>query len=53
MYRSASISVLAKQHLIQETVCREKVKILGDAVWFKMALEELNSQIQNLAYEIR
>ena len=35
---SASISVPAKQHIIQETVCRENVQILGHVVWFKMAI---------------
>ena len=49
----ASISVPAKQHLIQETVCRENVQILGHVVWFKMAIEELNNRIQELASEIR
>ena len=50
---SASISVLSKQHIIQETVCRENVQILGHVVWFKMAIEELNNRIQELATEIR
>ena len=50
---SASISVLAKPHIIQETVCRENVQVLGHIVWFKMAIEELNSRIQELASEIR
>ena len=50
---SASISVPAKQHIIQETVCRENVQILGHVVWYKMAIEELNSRIQELASEIR
>ena len=49
---SASISVPSKQHIIQETVCRENVQILGH-VWFKMAIEELNNRIQELASEIR
>ena len=35
---SASISVPAKQHIIQ-TVCRENVQILGHVVWFKIAIE--------------
>ena len=50
---SASVSVPAKQHIIQETVCRENVRILGHVVWFKMAIEELNNRIQELASEIR
>ena len=50
---SASISVPSKQHIIQETVCRENVQILGHVVWFKMAIEELNNRIQELATEIR
>ena len=50
---SASISVPSKQHIIQETVCRENVQIFGHVVWFKMAIEELNSRIQELATEIR
>ena len=50
---SASISVPSKQHIIQETVCRENVQILGHVVWFKMAIEELNNRIQELASEIR
>ena len=50
---SASISVSAKPHIIQETVCRENVQILGHIVWFKMAIEELNSRIQELSSEIR
>ena len=50
---SASISVPAKQHIIQETVCRENVQILSHVVWFKMAIEELKSRIQELASEIR
>ena len=49
---SASISVPSKQ-IIQETVCREDVQILGHVVWFKMAIEELNNRIQELATEIR
>ena len=36
---SASVSVPSKQHIIQETVCREKLQILGHVVWFKMAIE--------------
>ena len=43
----------SKQHIIQETVCRENVHILGHVVWFKMAIEELNNRIQELATEIR
>ena len=50
---SASISVPSKQHIIQETVCRENVQILGHVVWFKMAIEEPNNRIQELAPEIR
>ena len=50
---SASISVPSKQHIIQETVCRENVQILGHVVWFKMAIEELNNRMQELANEIR
>ena len=50
---SASICVPSKQHIIQETVCRENVQILGHVVWFKMAIEELNNSIQELAIEIR
>ena len=50
---SASISVPSKQHIIQETVCRENVQILGHVVWFKMAIEDLNNRIQELATEIR
>ena len=50
---SASISVPSKQSIIQETVCREIVQILGHVVWFKMAIEELNSRIQELANKIR
>ena len=50
---SASISVPSKQHIIQETACRENVQILGHVVWFKMAIEELNNRIQELATEIR
>ena len=38
---STSISVPSKQHIIQETVCRENVQILGHVVWFQMAIEEL------------
>ena len=50
---SAFTSVPLKQHIIQETVCRENVQILGHVVWFKMAIEELNNRIQELATEIR
>ena len=50
---SNSISVPSKQHIVQETVCRENVQILGHVVWFKMAIEELNNRIQELATEIR
>ena len=50
---SASISVPSKQHLIQETVCRGNMQILGHVVWFKMAIEELNNRMQELANEIR
>ena len=50
---SASISVPSKQHIIQETVCRENVQILGHVVWFKMTIDELNNRIQELASEIR
>ena len=50
---SPSISVPSKQHIIQETVCRQNVQILGHVVWFKMAIEELNNRIQELASEIR
>ena len=50
---SASISVPSKQHIVHETVCRENVQILGHVVWFKMAIEELNNRIQELASEIR
>ena len=50
---SASISVPSKQHIIQKNVCRENVQILGHVVWFKMAIEELNNRIQELATEIR
>ena len=50
---SNSISVSSKQHIVQETVCRENVQILGHVVWFKMAIEELNNRIQELASEIR
>ena len=50
---SASISIPSKQHIIQETVCRGNVQILGHVVWFKMAIEELNNRIQELASEIR
>ena len=50
---SASISVPAKQDLIQETVCRENVEISGHVLWFKMVIEELNNRIQELASEIR
>ena len=50
---SASISVTSKQHIIQETVCTENVQISGHVVWFKMAIEELNNRIQELASEIR
>ena len=50
---SASISVHSKQHIIQETVCRENVQTLGHVVWFKMAIEELNNRIQELATEMR
>ena len=50
---SPSISVPSKQHIIQETVCRENVQILGHVVWFKMGIEELNNRIQELASEIR
>ena len=41
---SLSIAVPAKQYIIQETVCRENVQILGHVEWFKMAIEELNSR---------
>ena len=50
---SSSIAVPSKQHIIQETVCTENVQILGHVVWFKMAIEELNNRIQELASEIR
>ena len=50
---SNSITVPSKQHIVQETVCRENVQILGHVVWFKMAIEELNNRIQELATEIR
>ena len=55
---SDSISVPAKQHVIQETVCRENLghvlgQILGQFVWFKRAIEELNNRIQELGNEIR
>ena len=50
---SASISVPSKQHIIQETVCRENVQILGHVLWFKIVIEELNNRIQELASEIR
>ena len=50
---SAFISVPSKQHIIQETVCRENMQILGHVVWFRMAIEELNNRIQELATEIR
>ena len=49
---SASLSVPSKQYIIQETVCRENVQILDHVVWFKMAIEELNNKIQELASEI-
>ena len=50
---SASISVPSQQHIIQETVCRENVQILGHVVWFKMAIEQLNNRIQELATELK
>ena len=50
---SSSISVPSKQFIVQETVCRENVQILGHVVWFKMAIEELNNRIQELATEIK
>ena len=33
---SASISVPAKKHLIQEPVCKENIQILGHVIWFKI-----------------
>ena len=50
---SSSISVPSKQHIVKEKVCREDMPILGHVVWFKMAIEELNNIIQELACEIR
>ena len=50
---SSSISVPSKQFIVQETVCRENAQILGHVVWYKMAIEELNNRIQELATEIK
>ena len=50
---SASIQTPVKQHLVQETVCRENIQILGHVVWFKLALEELSNRVQTLSEEIQ
>ena len=50
--KSPLLSLSHQKHIIQDSVCRENVQILGHVRWFKMPIEELNIRIQKLANKL-